>query len=292
MLKNGIIRPSNSQWATPLVPVKEEGKKLRIVGDYRRLNVRTSVERYPIPNIQDSTQMLHGKKMFSVVDLVRAYHNIPVFPQHVHKTAVITPIGLFEYTRMPFGLRNAGATYQRFMNSILFDLPFVFCYIDDVLIFSDSPEEHRVLARFQKYGLSINMQKSKFFVTEVNFLGYKISQHGMIPLPERIEFIRSMEKPKTITELRRTLGILNYYRRFTRVAAKYLAPLNEVLRGHTRKKDRTQIKCTPELEEAFEEARKAFIEYTLLHFPKEGAQLMLTCGAPGKHILRSTRAIK
>jgi len=126
-----------------------------------------------------------------------------------------------------------------------------------------------VLQRLQEYGLSIAIEKSEFARTELNFLGHAISKKGMTPLTDQINFIRTMTRPKTITGMCRTLGIFNYYRKFTRNAAKYLAPLNGVLKGHTKKHDKMTIVWTAELVEAFEEARKAFVKFTLLNFPKE-----------------------
>lgn len=284
MTQAGICRPSSSQWASPLVVVHKDNK-MRIVGDYRRLNAKTKADRYPLPHLFDSTNNLNNKTVFSCVDLVRAFHNIPVFPKHVCKTAVISPIGLYEYLRMPFGLKNAPATFQRFMNSIVGDLPFIFCYLDDILVYSTNPEEHAnhlqiLFQRLEKYGLSLNINKSKFFVQEVDdFLGHKITPSGFQPTTHRIEFFKTMKKPRTIAALRRVLGLWNFYRRFTQKAADLLAPLNDILKGHTRKNDNTLIQWSDNLSIVFEQAKKAFSEYTLLHFPQHNSKLLLTCDA-------------
>jgi hypothetical protein len=136
----GLCRPSSSQWASPLVIVKKKGKISRIAGNYRRLNSLTIPDRYPLPIMLDFADRLHGVKVFSKLDLVKAFFNIPIFHKHIYKTAVITPGGLYEFTRMNFGLRNAPATFQRFINKVLGDLDFIFAYIDDVLVFSESKE--------------------------------------------------------------------------------------------------------------------------------------------------------
>lgn len=115
----------------------------RICGDYRRVNSVTEPDRYPVPYLQDFSANLHEKNIFSKLDLFKAYHQIPVAPEDIPKTAVITPFGLFEYTVMTFGLRNAGQTFQRYSNKALGDLPFLFAYIDDILIASENPEEHK-----------------------------------------------------------------------------------------------------------------------------------------------------
>jgi hypothetical protein len=137
-----IIRRSDSPWSSPLHMVRKKDGSWRPCGDYRRLNLATTHDRYPLPSILDLSNKLHGCKFFSCIDLVKGYHQIPMAAQDIAKTAIITPFGLFEYLFMPFGLRNAAQTFQRFMDSILKHLPFVFCYLDDIIIASHSLEEH------------------------------------------------------------------------------------------------------------------------------------------------------
>ncbi|GFX38859.1 hypothetical protein TNCV_1890231 [Trichonephila clavipes] len=182
------------------------------------------------------TSNLHGTKIYSHIDLVKAYHQIPINPDDVHKSAIITPFGLFESTRMQFDLCNATAAFQRFIDEVLRNLPFVFAFVDDILVASSSPEEHLqhlqiLFTRLQQYGLSLKPSKCIFGVTSIKFLGFKVSESGIEPLSDRVDCILNFPQPTTLTQLRRFLGLFNFYRRFVPKAAHLLAPLNKFLEG-------------------------------------------------------------
>lgn len=171
-----------------MVPKKEAGT-WRPCGDYKALNAATVPDRYPLPHIQDFTAGLHGKKFFSKIDLIRAFHQILMAPANVPKTAVITPFGLYEFLTMPFGLRNAVQTFQRHMNNTLRGLNFTFCYLDDILVASSNEQEHlqhldTLFKKLQDYRLTVNVSKCIFGVEEISFLGYSVSCKGIIPHPD------------------------------------------------------------------------------------------------------------
>ncbi len=150
--KAGIIRRSNSGWSSPLHMVPKPDGSFRPCGDYRRLNTLTEDDRYPLPSIQDFTANLAGCTIFSKIDLVKGYHQVPMAEEDIPKTAICTPFGLFEYIFMPFGLKNAAQTFQRLMDRLFCHLPFVFVYLDDILIASKDPTQHiHTCAWFSKY---------------------------------------------------------------------------------------------------------------------------------------------
>lgn len=289
MIELGHMRPSKSNYASPLHMVpKKDSTEWRPVGDYRALNAQTIKDNYTVPNILDFTAELHGTQIYSRIDLVKAYHQIPINPDDIHKSAIITPFGLFESLRMQFGLCNAAATFQRFIDEVMRGLSFVFKFVDDMLIASRSPEEHLehlriVFERLNMYGLSIKPSKCIFGVSEIDFLGFNVSESGIKPLADRVNCIQKFPIPQTITQLKRFLGLYNFYRRFVPKAAHLLAPLNKFLEGikYSKKSKKSNknacdsIQWTVEAEQAFTNAKEALANATLLKHPIPGAQLSL-----------------
>lgn len=279
MLCNGTARRSESSWSSPLHLVRKKDDSWRPCGDYRALNARTIPDRYPIRHLHDFAYQLSGSRVYSKIDLVKAFNQIPVEELDIPKTAIITPFGLFEFPFMTFGLRNAAQTFQRFLDEVLQGLDFTYGYLDDILVFSSSETQHLehleiLFERLKKYGVLINTSKCVLGVSELTFLGYHVSPHGIRPIEEKVKAIQDFPTPKTAKELRRFLGMLNFYRKFVPDAAAIQGPLNTALSGPNIKGN-TPIDMTPELQHAFKECKFSLSRATLLSHPDTQLELAL-----------------
>jgi cleavage and polyadenylation specificity factor subunit 1 len=287
MLAAGIIRRSNSGWSSPLHMVRKKDGGWRPCGDFRRLNILTTADRYPLPNMADLSARLAGCQVFSKIDLQKGYLQVPVAAEDIPKTAIITPFGLFEFLRMPFGLKNAGMTFQRLMDSILNGLPFVFVYLDDILIASPCLESHRrhvaeVLRILQENGLLINAGKCTFGVTSIEFLGHQVAATGIKPLADRVAAIKQFPRPSNIKELQAFLGLFNFYRRFVQGAAKLLLPLTAALAGNPA--GTAPIKWSAAMLAAFAAAKSAIAGACELQHPAPDAEISMATDASATHI--------
>lgn len=283
LLQMGIIRPSSSQWASPLHLVPKSTGTWRTTGDYRRLNAVTIPDRYPLPIIEDLLQEVSGK-VYSVIDLWKSYYQFRITDEDIPKTAVTTPFGLFEFTRSSMGLRNSAQSLQRAMDHLFGHMPFVRVYLDDIIIFSEDHHQHlehlrQVFDVLRRAKLHISLQKCSFGKPELIFLGFHVSADGYKPPPHKIEAIGNFPRPKDSTELRRYMGLFNYYHRCIPKAAEILAPLNDLLRGLPQKKKKIELNWTPEADAAFQRSKLAISEATTSSFLKADAPLALRTDA-------------
>ena len=217
LLDNKIIQPSTSPYASPAFLIPKKNQQLRLVIDYRKLNQYTNVPRFPMPNIKELLQSLQGAKVFSQIDLNSGYYQIEMAINDVEKTAFVVPFGQYEFLRMPFGLSGAPMTFQMLMTRLLSHLPFVKVYLDDILIHSKDMVEHKQHVRevfeiLVKANLTINLEKSKFFQKEVEYLGYTISEGIVTPTERNLSKISDIPTPHNRKTTKRLIGALNFFR--------------------------------------------------------------------------------
>ncbi|KAG6998160.1 Transposon Tf2-6 polyprotein [Fusarium oxysporum f. sp. conglutinans] len=234
-LRKGFIRPSSSPVASPVLFVKKPGGGLRFCVDYRALNNITVKDRYPLPLIKESLNNLSGMKYFSRIDIVSAFNNLRIEKGQEYLTAFRTRFGLYESLVMPFGLTGAPATFQRYINDALREHLDIFCtaYLDDILIYSRTREEHiehlkMVLQKLRAAGLFANPAKCEFLVKETKFLGLIVGQEGIRMDPAKVETVKDWKTPTCLTDVQAFIGFGNFYRRFIRDFSKLTAPLNRL----------------------------------------------------------------
>lgn len=271
LLELGIIERSNSDWALRLVPVSKPNGKIRLCLDARGVNERTVRDSYPLPHCDRILSRLGPCKYISTIDLTQAFLQVPLHPRSRKYTAFsVYGRGLFQFTRMPFGLVNSPATQSRLMDRVLGGgelEPKVFVYLDDIIVATETFEEHlamltEVAIRLTAANLSINLAKSKFCVDEVPYLGYLLSKNGLRPNPERVEAIVNYERPQSLRALRRFLGMCNYYRRFIPQFSEITVPLTNLLKNKPR-----SVKWNDEAEKSFFRIKESLISAPILCNP-------------------------
>lgn len=216
---------------------KSGKKKWRIVIDYRALNDITVSDKFPIPNIENILEKLGRAQYFTTLDLAKGFHQILIKEEDRAKTAFSTPLGHYEFVRMPFGLKNAPATFQRLMNSVLRDYINKICvvYLDDILIFSTTAEEHmdnirKIFDRLRQHNLRIQIDKCNFFATSTEYLGHILTTEGVKPNPTKVEAIQKLKLPQTAKQIKSFLGATGYYRKFIKNYAKIAQAMTKYLK--------------------------------------------------------------
>ena len=208
-------------------------------------------------------------------------------PEDSRKTAIITPFGLWEFVRMPFGLRNAGQTFQRMMDQIMGDLPYTFVYVDDILVFSPDLESHvdhlrSILEICREQGLTISLPKCEFAIPHLEFLGHSVSAQGLAPLKKHTSALQEFPVPSDQSGLQRFLGLINYYRKFIRNAAQLLAPLTNALKGS--KGSKKSLVWSQEMSTAFSAAKATHLAVPTLIHPVPGVPISLAVDGSDSHV--------
>ena len=276
MLEDGVIEKSNSEWASPLVIVKKPSGDLRICVDYRKLNEATRVACYPLPNMTATLDRLADAKFFTTIDMVSGYHQIEVAPEDRHKTAFVSPFGLFQYCRLPFGLAGAPGTFQAVIEDMLqvLDAQDVMAYLDDVICFHSTFEEHlkgieRLLLTIRRSGFKLSGKKCQFATRSV--------KDGIRPQPEKLDIIREWKCPQDEADLRRFLGVCTFWRRFVRDFAHIAAPLHDLL-------NKPEFVCTPQCDFAFKCLKEILCSSVTLKLPDRRGRFIVSCDASDKAV--------
>lgn len=289
MLNAGIVSPSDSVWHSPVVLVKKKDGTYRFAIDYRNLNKITKAISHPLPRLEDVFDCLgeSSATIFSTLDLNSAYFQMELDPETKHKSAFITHEGVYVFNRMPFGLKNAPMSFQMLMSQVLRGLHWkiVLCYIDDLLVFSRTFDEHlshldQVFKKLREANLTLKPEKCHFGLEKVMFLGHILSKDGISVDPAKIEKVKNFPVPRSQTELKSFLGLCNYYRRFVSGFANIASPLNSLLKGNKKRKFQ-KGEWTDECQSSFQKLKDALTTAPILGFPDMNKDFILSTDASG-----------
>ena len=280
MLSAGIITPSDSPWASPIVLVRKKDGSVRFCVDYRKLNAVTVKDAYPLPNIEDAVNTLAGAKYFCTLDLASGYWQVEMSEEAKQKTAFVTREGLFQFNVMPFGLSNAPATFERLMELVLKGMTWRQCvvYIDDIIVFGETFKEtherlQSVFGRLRQAHLRLKPKKCFLFKPSTLYLGYVVSAEGVKPDPNKVEALRTWHRPCDIKGLRAFLGMASYHRKFIRNFSEIAEPLINL----TRRKNPWLWEGPQQV--AFETLRTALMTEPVLAHPLRDGEFILDTDA-------------
>ena len=284
-LKQGIIRPSKSPYASQVVIVRKKTGEIRLCIDFRKLNAISIHDSFPLPRVEEALQAVQAAIWFSSFDLAQGYLQMAMEESDIPKTAFCAgSSGLYEFTRMPFGLTNAGASFCHLMEMCIGDQQYVtlLFYLDDICIFAESADQmldriELVFDRLKSFNLKIKPKKSFFFQTSVTFLGHVLSAKGVSPNPEKVEKVKNWPIPKNPKEVHSFVGLASYYRRFIPNFAKWSGPLHglivpasfkqKIRKGEMKKSELPEFKWTDKCQEGFDQLKKALTEAPVLAYP-------------------------
>lgn len=268
LLELGVIRPSESPWASPVVCVRKKDGQIRMCTDFRRLNSVTKDDAYPFPHTEELIEKAAAARWCTTLDLSKGYYQVPIAPTDIEKTAFITTAGKFEYTVMPFGLKNAPSVFQRLMDKVLKGCPFASAYIDDVVITSPTWEEHlshirQTLQAFRAAGLTVKLVKCCFAAALIHLLGHLVGRGEIRPQQLKTLAVREYKQPKTKKDIRVFLGMAGYYRRFMPNFASVTAPISKLLK----KEHPERVVWKEEQHAAFEQVKEWMTSDPVLKAP-------------------------
>ena len=278
LLENDFIAPSNSSWSSPCILVPKPDGSYRMCTDYRKVNSVTKTDTFPIPRMDDCIDKVGKAKYVTKFDLLKGFWQVPLTDRAKEISAFVTPYGLYQYKVMPFGMKNSPASFQRLINKVIADLEGCEAYIDDVIIYSDTWEEHlRIIYEFfnrlSRAKLTINLSKSEFCQAQVTYLGHVVGQGQVKPLTTKVEAIANFPQPESKRQLMRFLGMAGYYRRFCPNFAAVAEPLTQLL--NKRAKFIWSEKC----DKAFEKLKAMLQSAPVLRAPDFGSPFKLAVDA-------------
>ena len=290
MLDAGVIRPSNSLWCNAVVLVRKKDGSLRFCIDFRKLNYLTVKDSHPLPCICETLESLAGAAYFSTFNINSGFWQVPMAEDSKQYTAfTLGSMGLYECESMPFGLCNAPPTFQRLMQNCLSKLNLTYCliYLDDVIVFSDMPDEHLQRMRvvfdcLREHGLKLKPSKCEVFKSEINYLAHHVSQKGVLLSKKNLESITQCPPPDTYTKVKSFVGLVGHYRCFIKGFAKITAPLYNLTSGDNKHKKSEHVNLSPEAREAFDHLKAACLQAPILSFPDFTKLFLLGTDASGR----------
>ena len=290
MLDAGVIQPSNSPWCNAVVLVRKKDGSLRFCIDFRKLNSLTVKDSHPLPRICKTLESLAGAAHFSTFDMNSGFWQVPMAEESKQYTAfTLGSMGLYECESMPFGLCNALPTFQRLMQNCLGELNLTYCliYLDDVIVFSDTPDEHLgrmrvVFDRLRKHGLKLKLSKCEVFKSEINYLAHHVSRKGVLLSKKNLESIAQCPPSDTYTKVKSFVGLVGHYRCFIKGFAKIAAPLYNLTSGDNKDKKSEHVELSPEACAAFDHLKAACLQAPILSFPDFNKPFLLETDASGR----------